>query len=55
MQKVADEAFLSDSCHRCGLRRRTRELEENGIVIRLCDNCYWGSEPKIGEDADQTA
>jgi hypothetical protein len=33
-----------DSCHRCGLRRRTRELEAQGIVIRLCDDCYWGRE-----------
>jgi len=33
-----------DTCHRCGLRRATRELEQRGIRIRLCDDCYWGSE-----------
>ncbi|MGH2403877.1 MAG: hypothetical protein ACRDGN_05355 [bacterium] len=41
--------YPTDSCHRCGLRRRTRELAEQGILIRLCDGCYWGNEPQIGE------
>lgn len=34
----------TDTCHRCGLRRATRELEERGIRLRLCDDCYWGRE-----------
>ena len=41
----------TDTCVRCGLRRRTRELEEQGVTIRLCDDCYWGREPTIGEPA----
>lgn len=35
----------TDTCERCGLRRLTRALEERGIQIRLCDDCYWGKEP----------
>lgn len=38
----------NDTCIRCGLRRVTRELEQQGITIRLCDDCYWGSEPASG-------
>jgi hypothetical protein len=38
-----------DACNRCGLRARTRELERAGTVIRLCDDCYWGTEPEIAE------
>jgi hypothetical protein len=34
----------TDTCARCGLQRRTRELEEQGITLRLCDDCYWGRE-----------
>lgn len=34
-----------DTCTRCGLRRATQRLEERGITIRLCDDCYWGQEP----------
>lgn len=36
----------TDTCARCGLRRATRALEERGIQIRLCDDCYWGGEPQ---------
>jgi hypothetical protein len=40
-----------DSCHRCGLRKRTRELAEQGVLMRLCDDCYWGKEPPVaGKD-----
>jgi hypothetical protein len=35
---------LTDTCARCGLRRVTRVLEERGITIRLCEDCYWGRE-----------
>jgi hypothetical protein len=35
----------TDTCARCGLRRATRETEEKGKRIRLCDDCYWGQEP----------
>lgn len=52
MKDIKDgvEVKDTDSCHRCGLRRRTRELEQQGIVIRLCDDCYWGREftPEAG-------
>lgn len=34
----------SDTCSRCGLRKATQELERRGIVMRLCDDCYWGKE-----------
>jgi hypothetical protein len=33
-----------DTCNRCGLRRATQALEDQGIQIRLCDDCYWGQE-----------
>jgi len=46
----------SDTCHRCGLRRATRELEERGIQIRLCDDCYWGTEqPRDAEKGQPPA
>lgn len=47
----APDVKPTDTCVRCGLRRRTRELEEQGVTIRLCDDCYWGREPTIGEPA----
>jgi len=40
------ETEVADTCGRCGLRRATKELEEQGIQIRLCDDCYWGQEPQ---------
>jgi hypothetical protein len=57
MKDVRDgiEVHPFDSCNRCGLRRRTRELEREGIVVRLCDDCYWGKEPKNGEKVDPAA
>jgi len=45
----------TDTCVRCGLRRRTRELEEQGVTIRLCDDCYWGREPVVSEDTKPAA
>ncbi len=41
-----------DTCTRCGLRRATQRLEERGITIRLCDDCYWGQEPEAPEKTD---
>lgn len=38
------EAQPQDTCTRCGLKRATQALEEQGITIRLCDDCYWGQE-----------
>lgn len=55
MNRAQENAHPFDTCNRCGLRRRTRELEEQGIVIRLCDDCYWGSEPEIGEEPSPAA
>ncbi len=48
--KDGAEVKSSDSCHRCGLRRRTRELELEGITVRLCDDCYWGRESTANTD-----
>jgi ribosome-binding protein aMBF1 (putative translation factor) len=52
MKDIKDgvEVKSSDSCHRCGQRRRTRELELEGTVIRLCDDCYWGRESTPNTD-----
>lgn len=35
------------ACERCGLREVRHELEQKGVIIRFCDECYWGeiSEP----------
>lgn len=44
--------YPGDSCSRCGLRRYTRELEQHGVIIRLCDECYWG---QTGPDDDTQA
>lgn len=40
------ESQPTDTCARCGLRRATKALEERGVQIRLCDDCYWGREPQ---------
>ncbi len=29
-------------CERCGLRAVRHELEKEGIILRFCDDCYWG-------------
>jgi hypothetical protein len=39
------EFTTSDTCARCGLRRLTLALEQRGIIIRLCDDCFWGNQP----------
>jgi hypothetical protein len=49
MEQPPEPVYPFDSCHRCGLKRRTRELEAEGMIIRLCDDCYWGREPEFGE------
>jgi len=40
------EIAITDTCTRCGLKRLTRALDEQRIIIRLCDDCYWGKEPE---------
>lgn len=48
----------TDTCARCGLRLATREMEEKGIVIDLCEECYWGKEfqaPPRSPEKEQTA
>ena len=30
------------ACERCGLREVRHELERRGVIIRFCDECYWG-------------
>jgi hypothetical protein len=44
LQMPAPDFQPQDTCSRCGLRRATKALEEQGIQIRLCDDCYWGQE-----------
>lgn len=34
----------NDTCTRCGLRKVTAELQERGVILRLCDDCYWGKD-----------
>jgi hypothetical protein len=37
------------ACERCGLREVRHELEQKGVIIRFCDECYWDeiSEPDL--------
>ena len=37
------------ACERCGLREVRHELEQKGVIIRFCDECYWGeiSDPNV--------
>jgi hypothetical protein len=55
MNQSTEPVHAFDSCHRCGLKRRTRELEAEGIIIHLCDDCYWGREPVVSEDTKPAA
>ncbi len=32
----------SPICERCGLKTVRHELEQQGIVMHFCDDCYWG-------------
>lgn len=32
----------TQTCPRCGLRTVEHELEQHGVVMRFCDECYWG-------------
>lgn len=50
MAQATGQQNTTDTCARCGLKRVTRSLEEQGIAIRLCDDCYWGKE-LAGKDA----
>ncbi len=45
----------TDPCARCGLRRATRALEEKGIALRLCDDCYWGREDVVESQGQPAA
>lgn len=49
---VQREIGPTDSCGRCGLRRATRELEQKGVYVQLCDDCFWGSEPPAEAKAE---
>jgi len=37
-------------CDRCGLRAVRHELERNGIIMRFCDDCYWGEVVEPGPE-----
>jgi len=46
------------ACERCGLREVRHELEQRGVIIRFCEECYWGEfqEPDRAEpQPDQPA
>lgn len=45
------------ACERCGLREIRHELEQKGVIIRFCDECYWGeiSEPNLPAPPAQQA
>jgi len=30
------------ACERCGLRTVRKELERDGVVMRFCEECYYG-------------
>jgi hypothetical protein len=47
---MAAQINSAESCVRCGLKRATSALEEKGIFIRLCDDCYWGKESPAPPD-----
>lgn len=32
----------SPICKRCGLKAVRHDLEQQGIVMHFCDDCYWG-------------
>lgn len=36
------------ACERCGLREVRHELEQKGVIIRFCDECYWGEISDAG-------
>jgi hypothetical protein len=33
---------IMTACDRCGLRVVRYELEQRGIIMSFCDECYWG-------------
>ncbi|HEV2357317.1 MAG TPA: hypothetical protein VGZ23_06865 [bacterium] len=35
------------ACDRCGLRTVRHELEQRGVVMHFCDECYWGEAQEI--------
>ncbi len=41
---MATETHSADTCARCRLKRATSALEEKGLFVRLCDDCYRGKE-----------
>ena len=44
---------LYTACEKCGLREVRHELERHGVVVKFCDECYWGeiSEPESASAA----
>jgi hypothetical protein len=44
---------LYTACEKCRLREVRHELERHGVVIKFCDECYWGeiSEPESASAA----
>ena len=53
---------IMTACDRCGLQAVRHELEQRGIMMRFCDECYWGEvqpvdrlEPREEHMAELTA
>ena len=42
-------------CERCGLREVRHALERRGIIVRFCDECYWGEaqQPDVVEPGEE--
>jgi hypothetical protein len=37
------------ACEKCGLREVSHEFEKKGVIIRFCEECYWGEISETGE------
>jgi uncharacterized Zn finger protein len=44
---------LYTACEKCGLREVRHELERKGVIMRFCEECYWGeiTEPESASAA----
>ena len=41
-----------EACTKCGLREIRHELERKGIIIRFCEECYWGEIEDMGPEPE---
>ncbi len=40
-----------EACEKCGLREVRHELEKKGVIVRFCEECYWGEIEDMGPEA----